>query len=172
MKLIPATGRRLRGSPTDGRAQPAATRARDQPGAAEDADRLAGYVAAQGRCEVQMPASLARLCQPLADLRRFVCGEVVEHDVDLQLARDAAVDLLEEGEHVDAGVSVTEVADDLAACDVECREQVGGAVGFVVVGQRLRAAAFERQRRLRAVERLHLRLLVEGEDNGTLGRVD
>ena len=64
---------------------------------------------ARGRREVQMPALLAWLGEPGADLGRFVRGEVVEHDMDLQLARHGLVDLLEEGQHISAGVSVAEV---------------------------------------------------------------
>ena len=52
------------------------------------------------------------------------------------------------------------------------RQQVVGAVTFVVVDQRLCSPSFELQRRPRAFKRLYLGLLVEGEDHRALGRVE
>ena len=52
---------------------------------------------------------------------------------------------------------------DLSVGGVERGEQRGRAVPLVVMGHRPEAALFERQARLRAVERLDLRFLVEGQ---------
>ena len=72
-------------------------------------------------------------------------GEVVEHDVDLQITRHRLVDVLEETKHVLAGVAVGKVDGHLAGRDVQGCEQVRDAVALVVVAQRLAAATFHRQ---------------------------
>ena len=59
-----------------------------------------------------------------------------------------AVDLLEKGEHVGAGMAFAALGDDFAGADVQRREQVDGAVAFVVVGHR--AATTGNQGRARA----------------------
>ncbi len=56
-------------------------------------------------------------------------------------------------------------------CDVQRREQIDGAVAPVVVRHRAASARLERQRRLSPVERLDLRLLIEGEHHRPLGRI-
>ena len=60
--------------------------------------------------------------------------------------------------------------DDGAVSDVHRREQARGPVTEVVVGP-LRHARHHRERRLRAGQRLHLRLLVHAQDHRGLGRV-
>ena len=72
-------------------------------------------------------------------------GQIVQHDVDAQAAGDADVDLFEEPQHVRAGVTFLKVGEDLTGGDVHRREQVDGAVAFVVVGHRPGTAAFHRQ---------------------------
>ena len=71
--------------------------------------------------------------EPRGDLRRLVCGQVVQHDMDGQTARDAGVDLLEEPQDVLGGMAFAAVREDLTGRDVHRREQVGGAVALVVV---------------------------------------
>src|SRR5664280_622400 len=63
------------------------------------------------------------------------------------------------------------LADHLACQHVEGREQGGGAVSLVVVGHRPGPTLLHRQAGLGSVERLDLRLLVEGEHDGIAWRV-
>ena len=65
--------------------------------------------------------------------------------MDVECAGHGLVDALEEGQHVGAGVGVAEVVEHLVACDVERCEEAGRAVAVVVVGDRLRLAATDRQ---------------------------
>jgi hypothetical protein len=60
-----------------------------------------------------------------------VRGQVVQHDVRVQIAGHGGVDLLEEREHVGRGVPLAEVSVDLAGGHVHRRERVDGAVGLV-----------------------------------------
>jgi hypothetical protein len=85
-----------------------------------------------------------------------VRGQVVQHDVDGQAARDAGVDLLEEPQHVFGGVALLAVRQDLTGGHVHGSEQVGRAVALVVVGHRAGPAGDHRQARLGAVHRLAL----------------
>ena len=94
---------------------------------------------------MQRAACPARVGEPVAHFGGFVRGEVVEHDVDRELARHAAVDLLAERQHVGAGMALAQRVADLARLDVERGEQVGRAVALVVVRHRGRPALLQRQ---------------------------
>jgi len=118
-----------------------------------------------GRGEVKVPAATIFVGQPLLDGRGGVRGQVVQDDVDTEAARDGGVDLLEEPQYVGAGVPLAELGEHLPGGDVHRREHLDGAVASVVMGHRPGPARFHRQRRLRAVQRLALGLLVEGENN-------
>ena len=65
--------------------------------------------------------------------------------MDVECAGNGLVDLLEEREQIRFGVGVAEVVEHLVACDVERCEEAGRAVAVVVVGDRLRLAATDRQ---------------------------
>ena len=56
-----------------------------------------------------------------------------------------------------------------AGPDVERREQIDGAVPFVVMGHRLCTTRLDRERRLCTIERLALRFLIETEHDGAFG---
>ena len=63
------------------------------------------------------------------------------------------------------------VVDDLAGADVHARRTGRGAVALVVMGHRPAPTRLHRQRRLGAIERLALGLLVEAEHHRPLRRV-
>src|SRR5271165_797953 len=109
--------------------------------------------------------------QPLLHCRGLVRGGVVEHDVDVKLERYGLVDLGEEGQELRCPVSPTSGGDDLTGGYIERREQVGDAVADVVVSPTLDLAWAHRQDRLCPVECLDAGLLVDADDNGSLGRV-
>jgi hypothetical protein len=80
------------------------------------------------------------------------------------------VALLEEVEKLGSAVPFVALADHKAGGDVERREQRGGAVADVAVGAPFGHARHHRQDGLFAVERLDLRLLIDAEDEGAVGR--
>ena len=121
---------------------------------------------------MQVPACLARPGEPFCDLGGLVGGEVVEHHVDIEVACDVTVEGLEEREHVGLGVTLRQLACDLAAREVHRGKQVKGAVALVVVGTGLVSSSPYRQSRLRAVECLSLGLFVEREHGRSLRRVE
>jgi superfamily II DNA or RNA helicase len=97
-----------------------------------------------GRREVQVPAGPARVLEPLAHDGRVVRGEVIQHDVHVEAARDVRVDLFEERENVRGGVPLTGPVQHFTRRDVQGCEQIDGAVPLVVMGHCLGAAGFER----------------------------
>ena len=127
--------------------------------------------ACAGGGEVEVPAFAVGVFEPFADGFGLVGGQVVQDDVDVEVAGGVQVDPLEEREHVFAGVAAAGLVQDLAGGDVEGGEQVQGAVALVVVGHCLGPAPLHWQRRLGAVQGLYLGLLVEAEHCGPLGRV-
>ena len=79
-------------------------------------------------------------------------------------------DLFEEGEELDAGVPrVTGVRADPTGRDLQCGEQLGGAVTDVVLGLSFGQAGTQRQHRLRAIQCLYLALLVDADPHRALG---
>ena len=89
--------------------------------------------AGAGGREVEVPAALAGLGEPFADGLGLVGGQVVQDDVDVEMARRSAVDVFEEREHVVSGVPFAGRGVHLAGGDVERGEQVDGAVAAVVM---------------------------------------
>src|SRR6185312_16162953 len=117
----------------------------------------------RGRREMQVPAATVLVRQPFRDLWRGVRGEVVQDDMHIQIARNRGIDLFEKPQHVGTGMALAQIGQDLAGGDVERREQIDRAVALVIMGHRPRPARLHRQRRLGAVQRLTLGLLVEAE---------
>src|SRR5215211_4250524 len=117
-----------------------------------------------GRREVEVEAAVAQ--QPAVHGGGLVGGQVVQDDVHVEVGRDGAVDLVQEGDEVGAGVAGTDVGDDLAGGDLEGGEQVAGAVALVVVGGSGRGGGQHGQGGGGAVERLDLGLVVHREHGG------
>ncbi len=82
-----------------------------------------------------------------------------------------AVDLVQEGDEVGAGVAGADVGDHLAGGDLQCSEEVTGAVAFVVVGGPRRGGGQHRQGGGGAVQRLDLGFLVDRDKCRGDGRV-
>src|SRR5882757_7113594 len=83
------------------------------------------------RCEMDMPTR--PFGEPVADQRSLVRRVVVHDDVDIETSRDGSLDLVEEFAELDGAVAGIAFADDLAARDVESREERGRAVPGVVM---------------------------------------
>src|SRR5512135_2264543 len=89
----------------------------------------------------------------------------------LELLRNVLVDGVEESAELDAAVSPMMLRNDLAALDIKGREERGGPVTDVVVGPALDLPRPQRQNRLRAIQSLDLRLLIDAEHHGPIGRI-
>lgn len=63
------------------------------------------------------------------------------------------------------------LADDLTRGDVERGEQRRGAMAFVVMRPPFDLPWSHGQKRLRTIQRLNLRLLVDTEERGAFGRI-
>ncbi len=87
-------------------------------------------------------------------------------------ARHVQVDPFEERQHIVGRVLLAGLVQDLTGPDVQRGEQIDGAVAFVVMGHGLRPPGFERQRRLGAIQRLALGLLVEAEHRRSFRRIE
>ena len=83
---------------------------------------------------MQVPACLARPGEPFGNLGGLVRGEVVENHVDIEAAWHVTIEGLEEREHIGLGVTLRQLACDLAAREVHRSKQVKRAVALVVVG--------------------------------------
>lgn len=118
------------------------------------------------RGEMQMPPGPLRMIEPAGDLWSHVSGEVVQDDVDLEVAGDVEIDQLEEGQDVGGGVGLAGVVEDLAGGHVHRREEIGGPVALVVMGVGVRPSRTHRQAGLGPIKGLALGFLVEAEDHG------
>ena len=109
--------------------------------------------------------------EPVSDQRRFVGAVVVHDDVHVETARHLRIDQIEKFAELRRSMSLMKLRDDLAGLRIERGEQGRGAVALVVVRPALDLARLHRQQRLRAVERLNLRLLIDAEDRRVRGRI-
>lgn len=109
--------------------------------------------------------------QPAVYRRRLVGGEVVEDEVNSKAWLDGCVDLLEKRDEILGTVALLEARNHLARRYVERREEIKRPVPHVVGRLALRLTEVHRQDRLRSLQGLDLRLLVEREHDGVVRRV-
>src|ERR1019366_6747859 len=101
-----------------------------------------------------------------------VVGRVVVKDqVDLQALGDLAIDRPQELQELDVAVTRKALTDHRPGQDIQRGEQRRGPVALVVMSHRAGPARLDRQRRLGAVQRLDLALLVHAKDDRVLRRV-
>ena len=105
------------------------------------------------------------------DQGRLVRAVVVQDEVDGQPDGHGGVDRVEELSELDGAMTPMELSDDLARLDIERREQRGRPVARVVVRPTLDLPRAHGQQWLRVVQRLNLRLLVDAQHDGMLGRI-
>ena len=86
-------------------------------------------------------------------------------------SRCGAVDLSQEGEEFFRAVSGGDPTDDVAGCNIKCCVQTGGAVPRVVVRAPLHLSWTKLEQRLRAIQGLHLRLLIHAENQRVVRRI-
>ena len=91
--------------------------------------------------------------------------------MEVEVARHVCLDVLEDAEKLLMPVAGSALRHHLADGDVERGEQRRRPMTDIVVGDALDVAEAERQHRLAAFEPLNLRLLVDAQDEGMVGRV-
>jgi len=123
-----------------------------------------------GGCEVQLEPGM--LLQPGLHLGRLVGGVVVENQMYVARCLHGPVDAAQKAEELPGAVAWHAFPDDQARFDVQCGEEHGCAMVLVVVGHRGRPPILERQIRLRPIERLDLRLLIDAEHDRAIRRIN
>ena len=92
--------------------------------------------------------------------------------MDVEVGGHGGLDLVEEGAELGRAVTALAGANDRACLHVESGKQVGGAVPDVVVAAALDLGGAHGQDGHRALGRLDLRLLVDTQHQGAIGRVE
>src|SRR5438552_2251292 len=108
--------------------------------------------------------------EPAPDVRMLMGGVVVGDDVNVFVLRNASLDQPKKSEPFLVPMPPHTGGENRTIDRVECCEQRGRPVAFVVVCHRSASALLERKSRLRAVERLNLALLIDREHDRSLGR--
>lgn len=88
------------------------------------------------------------------------------------VAGHTGIDRVEEADELLMAVLLHIPPDHGAVENVERCKQRSGPVTLVIMGHRAEPSLLERQPRMRAVERLHLALLVKGQHDGMGWRID
>ena len=125
---------------------------------------------AVGRREMAVEARVAE--KPLPDPGRLVRAVVVEDQMNVELRRDELSDVPQEADEIDGAVAALDLADDPAGGDIQRREQRRRAIASIVVGARLGRSVVQRQRALRAIERLYLAFLVDAQHQRPVRRIE
>ena len=125
---------------------------------------------AVGGREVQMEAWPRR--QPPLDLGVLVRRVVVQYQVDVQLHRHLPVDQTQERQELLVAVPLPALPEYLARWRCPARRTASSCRAGRRRGCSLRRSRAHRQRRLGAIERLNLRLLVHAQDHRVVGRVE
>jgi hypothetical protein len=97
-------------------------------------------------------------------------GRVIEHDVQFAAAVPVG-DAFHEAQKVRAGVARLAASNHTATGDLERRVQTREPIATIVMGLPGGEAGSQRQQRLRATERLNLRLLVQAQHDGVRRRI-
>ena len=110
------------------------------------------------------------LDEPVADQLCFVCAVIVHDNMDVEIGRHVALDLVKELAELLCAMAWHAFADNGSRLYVERGKQRGGSVPLIVVGVPLGLAGPHRQQRLGSIERLDLALFIDAEHHGAFGR--
>src|ERR1700730_1063397 len=110
--------------------------------------------------------------EPALHLLCLVRGVIVDDQMQIEMGGRLAVDLPQERQEFVRPVAWQTFADDLASRHIKRGEERCRAVALVVVGHRASAALLQGQAGLGAVERLNLALLVDGQHERLLRRIE
>src|SRR5512146_188447 len=108
--------------------------------------------------------------EPRLDLGSFVGGIVIHDDMDIDPFWDLSIDLFEEVQELGRPVTLVAFADDEPRGNIQGGEQRGRTMPHVAVRATFGYARHHRQDRLLAIERLNLALLIDAEDQCSVGR--
>ncbi len=119
------------------------------------------------RREVHMKAEA--LGQPSTNRRALVGAVVVENQVGIELRGNAAVDLIELFRELLRPMPRFTAPDDLAGLRIQGCEEGHRDMAHVIVRAPLDLAGLYRQQRLRPVQRLDLRLIIDAQHERAVG---
>ena len=111
------------------------------------------------------------LGEPVPDQWRFVGAVVVHDDVHVEFARDLRLDEIEKFAELRRAMPLMKLSDHFTGLRIQRRKQGRRSMALVVVCPPFDLPGLQRQQRLRAIERLNLRLLIHAEDRGMRGRI-
>ena len=115
-----------------------------------------------GRSVVDMEART--LGEPDFDTGVPVGAVVIDDQMNIQMLRDIGLDMTQKAQELLMAVPRFALREDLSVGDIERREQGRGAMSDVVVGDAFHVAQTHWQHRLRALQGLHLALLVDTQN--------
>jgi len=110
--------------------------------------------------------------EPGFDLFVLMGGVIVADDMDVLSLGNIAADQVEKANPFLVAMLIHAGANDFAAEGIHCGKQRGCAIALVIMGHRLASALLERKPWLSSVQSLDLTLLIAGEDQRVLGRVE
>ena len=116
-----------------------------------------------GRREVNVPMRAPG--KPILDFRRLVGAVVVHDQMHVQPLRNTGLNRSKELQEFLMAVLPVAFPDDFARGDVQCGEQGGCSVADIVVTSAFGITRRHRQQRLRSVQGLNLRLLIDAQDH-------
>jgi len=108
------------------------------------------------------------LGESFADQLGLVGSVIVRNDVDVEIDKDVALDLVEEPAKLLNAMAAHVFADDGSGCDVEGGEERGRSAPGVIVCAPLDLAAPHWRQGLGSIERLNVALLIDAESDGTV----
>jgi len=110
-------------------------------------------------------------CQPESHLGMLMSGVVVDDQMNIEFFWYGVIDALEELKELLMPMTCLALGQDSAGGDVERGEQGGGAMANVVVGDSFDISQSHGQHGLSPVEGLYLALLIDGEHDRVVRRV-
>ena len=122
-----------------------------------------------GRRKVEMEPRMFR--QPLLHFGMFVCGVVIQDQMQVAVGRRLHLDELQKLQPLLMAMTILALSNERAVGDVEGRKQGRGPMAHIVMRHRAGTPFFERQSGLRAVERLDLAFLIAAQDQSVLRSV-
>jgi hypothetical protein len=117
-----------------------------------------------GRSQMDMKTGVQG--QPAPHPSMFMCGVVVDDQVDVKLGRNVGLDVFQKVEIFLMPMTLFALGKDLARSDVQSREEGQGPVADIVVSDPLHVAQSHGQNRLSPVQDLNLAFLIDTENHG------
>jgi hypothetical protein len=109
--------------------------------------------------------------KPALDGRGPVGSVIVHDEMHVQIRRHVVFYGVEESTELRAAVATMDLADDFAGFGIESGEQAGCAMAQVVRSAAFGLSGTHGQQRRGSLQSLNLALLIDGQDQGALGRV-